>query len=261
MSKSEPQIMLELLRELLRKRGLRYREIAQNLGVTERTVTRWFSTDRIDTRTVDQLCELAGISFFNLCELAANRVENRESRLSVSQEQSLADDPLLRYLFSQILRGWSAAELGREADIPQSDLVAALIRLERLGLIALLPGNEIQLRTAVDIDWAPNGPVTKSTNQWLNWVLDAADVGEPDAAWAVDALKLSANSLAQLKAKFHQLRQDARDLSDVDRHAPSESREWYAFILAARPVDMRPFASWRPQYGHPRKDKTAQRNS
>jgi transcriptional regulator with XRE-family HTH domain len=63
MEKSQPRIMLDVLHELVRSRGLRYRDIAAKLNVTERTVTRWFSIEGVDTRVIEQLCELAQVSF------------------------------------------------------------------------------------------------------------------------------------------------------------------------------------------------------
>src|ERR1700760_1442058 len=47
--KSQHEVMMEVLRELLRQHGLRFADIAEKLGVTERTVTRWFSADSIET--------------------------------------------------------------------------------------------------------------------------------------------------------------------------------------------------------------------
>ena len=45
--KSQHDVMMEMLRELFRQHGLRFADIAEKLGVTERTVTRWFSADSI----------------------------------------------------------------------------------------------------------------------------------------------------------------------------------------------------------------------
>ncbi|MDB5396438.1 MAG: family transcriptional regulator [Rhodospirillales bacterium] len=253
MTGSHFRALMGVLRELLRARGLRHSDIAERLNVTERTVTRWFSRDGVDTRVVEQLCDLAGISFFGLCELAGKRIEQRISNMTVKQERMLSEDALLDYLFSQILKGWSTEELRREARIPEAVLVGALIRLEKIGLIELLPGNEIRLLTNKDIKWRPNGPYSRFVNKFLAWSLDNADVSETDAVWVVDALKFSAASRAQLEQKFRKLLQEARELSDIDRRSNAGASEWYTFVLAARPFELGPFSDWSVQYDRPRK--------
>jgi len=240
MGKSQVNVLMEVLREFLRRRGLRYRDIARELQVTERTVTRWFASESNDTKVLERLCALVGLTFFELCELASKRVETRITYLSLKQEQMLADDGLLSYLFSQVLKGWTTEEIQREAEIPDAVFVDALIRLEKSGLIDLLPGNEIRLRTIKDMRWRPGGPFSRFQNRWLAWVLDKIDITEPRSAWAIDAMKLSSSSLAQLQRKFEALQQEALELSDVDRRSHDPSRVWYALVLGARQIDLIP---------------------
>ena len=231
---------MDVLREFLRRHGLRYRDIAKELQVTERTVTRWFASESNDTAVLERLCGLVGLTFFELCELASKRVETRIIHLSLAQEQLLADEGLLSYLFAQILKGWTAEEIQREAEIPDAIFVDGLIRLEKSGLIDFLPGNEIRLRTIKNIQWRPGGPFSRFQNRWLAWVLDKIDIAELRSAWAIDALKLSSSSLAQLQRKFEALRQEALELSDIDRRSHDASRVWYALVLGARQVDLIP---------------------
>ena len=242
-----------VLRELLRAHGIRYREIAQKLKVTERTVTRWFASERVDTGVIEQLCDLAGIGFFELCELASRHVEQRASSLTVQQEQALTEHPLLTYLFAAICKGWNADELRHEVNIPEGIFIDGLIKLEKIGLIKLLPGNEIRLLTTKDVGRRPNGPWARYDSRWLAWILDSVDVGEPGAVWSYDALKLSAASMAQLEQKFRRLMDEVNELCDADRRANGATRDWCAVVLAGLPIEMRPYADWSVPYKHSRR--------
>ncbi len=242
-----------VLRELLRAHGIRYREIAQKLKVTERTVTRWFASERVDTGVIENLCDLAGIGFFELCELAGRHVEPRASMLTLQQEQALTEHPLLSYLFAHICQGWNAGELRREVNIPEGIFIDGLIKLEKIGVIKLLPGNEIRLLTTREVERHPNGPMARYQNRWLAWALDNVDINEPGAAWAFEALKLSAASMAQLEVKFRRLMEEVVEMSDADRKTNGATRDWCAVILAGLPIDMRPYAEWTPSYGQPRR--------
>ena len=49
---SQSRVIMEVLRELIRARGLRNRDLASEFGVSERTVIRWFASGPVDTVTV-----------------------------------------------------------------------------------------------------------------------------------------------------------------------------------------------------------------
>jgi transcriptional regulator with XRE-family HTH domain len=246
--KSQIKILMEVLREFLRARGLGPRDIAKQLGVSERTVMRWFASKAVDTEVIERLCDLVGLSFFELSELAARRVETRLTRLSIAQEQALVDDALLNYIFINVLKGWSAVELQREISVPEPMLVDALIRLEKLGLIGLLPGNEIRLKTTRDIEWRKDGPYANYVNMFLGWSLNKPDISDTKSLWTMDVLKLSTGSLAQLRRKFDALKAEAVLLSEQDRRSDDLSREWHALVLAARHIAFPPLTEWPTQY-------------
>jgi hypothetical protein len=208
----------------------------------------WFASKAVDTLIVERLCTLVGLSFFELCELAARRIETRLTRLSVAQEQALVDDALLNYIFVNTLKGWSAAELQQEIKVPEPMFVDALIRLEKIGLIGLLPNNEIRLRTTRDIRWRKDGPYSTYVNMFLRWSLNRPDISDPKSLWALDILKLSSGSLAQLQRKFDALIAEAILLSEQDRRSNDASRGWHALVLTARNIAFTPLSEWPTQY-------------
>ncbi|HTJ63762.1 MAG TPA: helix-turn-helix transcriptional regulator [Alphaproteobacteria bacterium] len=242
--KSQLDVMMEVLRELLRQHGLRFADVARRLGVTERTVTRWFSADSVETAVLQRLCELIDIDFFALCEIAAKRVESRPMRHTLQQEQALAESPLLNYLFAQICKGWTAKELRDDIEIPEPVLIDHLLQLDKIGLIELLPGNEIRLKTSRDMLLIPNGPYARRLNQWLSETFKKPDVDEEKSVWVCDFMKLTPGSRERFERKFRALMHEAQELSDADRRAHAEDREWYGVVLVAKPQDIRPFAEW-----------------
>jgi transcriptional regulator with XRE-family HTH domain len=247
--KSQFDVMMEVLRELFRQHGLRFAEVAERLGVTERTVTRWFSADSVDTAVLQRMCGLVGIDFFTLCEIAGKRFESRPARHTIKQEQLLADNPLLTYLFAQICKGWTAQELRDDIDVPEAVLVDHLLQLDKIGLIDLLPGNEIRLKTAKDMVLIPNGPYARNLNRWLADVFRTPDVDEENSVWVCDFMKLTPGSRERIERKFRALMQEASELSDADRRAHAESRQWYGLVLVVKPQDIRPFSEWPTAQG------------
>jgi hypothetical protein len=190
---------------------------------------------------------MIGLTLFEVCELATKRVDDRPSQPSAQQEYALAEDDLLSYAFNQALRGWTFQEIQQDLQLTQAVLVDVFIRLEKLGLIELLPGNEIKLRTAKEVRWAPNGAFSRKANQWLTRVLDKVNIDEPNGVWAHDTLKLSPASRVQLARKFEALLLEAQALSDADRRANDPTRDWHGLVLVARQIDIR-----RPVPNHTR---------
>lgn len=242
--KSQHDVMMEVLRDLFRQHGLRFSDVAKRLGVAERTVTRWFSVDSLETSILQQMSGLVGIDFFALCELASRRVESRPSRHTIQQEQALASSPLLTYLFAQICKGWTAQELRDDIDIPEPVLVDHLLQLDKIGLIDLLPGNQIRLKTAKEMLLNPNGPYARNLNRWLGEVFKNPNVDEENSVWVCDFMKLTPGSRERLERKFRALMQEAYELSDSDRRANAALRDWYSVVLVVRPQDIRPFNEW-----------------
>lgn len=247
-NRTQISIVMEVIRELLRVRDLRYRDVAERFEVTERTVIRWFTSDTVDSAIIERLCKLVGLTFFEVCELAARRIETRLTRLTVEQEQMLVDEPLLNYLFTFVVKGWSVAELQEEIGVPEPMLVDALIKLEKAGLVDVMPGNDVRLRTARDIQWRINGPYARYMNFFLKWSLDNPDVAEKKSLWMFEPLKLSVGSLALLRRRFDELRKEAVLLAERDRRSNDPTRDWFTLATVARHIVFTPLSEWRTRY-------------
>ncbi|MGH8808819.1 MAG: helix-turn-helix domain-containing protein, partial [Noviherbaspirillum sp.] len=125
-------LLVNSLKRLLRARGIGYREIAQTLAVSEPTIKRWFAGKGITVERLEDLCAFADVSLIELIEFAAHDADARLRQLSIEQEQALAQDQILAFVFTMILRGWSPDELWREQGLDQAALVVYLTRLDKL---------------------------------------------------------------------------------------------------------------------------------
>ena len=134
---SHPQVetLMGALKQLLRARGLRYRDIAERLGVTERTVKRWLADRGLTMNVVEDLCGVLGMSFIELCEFAKDDLDTRPQRLSREQERLLFSDLQLALVFQLLMRGWTALEIREECGLPEATMVGHLVRLERIKLV------------------------------------------------------------------------------------------------------------------------------
>jgi len=238
-SHSHPQVeaLMGALKQLLRARGLRYRDIAERLGVTERTVKRWLADRGLTMNVVEDLCGVLGMSFIELCELAKNELDTRPQRLSREQERLLFSDLQLALVFQLLLRGWTAQEIQEECGLPEATMVGHLVRLERIGLVQLLPGNKVRLLFGRNIKWQENGEAGRAFARYLRNLFATMDYSKPDSVWSTQVFKLSPHALADIRTRFRSLMADIQQASDADRRLPDADRSWHAILLAAHPFD------------------------
>jgi hypothetical protein len=68
----------------------------------------------------------------------------------------------------------------------KAECLRKLLKLDRLGLVSLLPGDRMRLNVARDVDWLPGGPIQRFfRKQHITGLATrepAADVGR----WALD---------------------------------------------------------------------------
>jgi transcriptional regulator with XRE-family HTH domain len=237
--RSHPQVeaLLCALKQLFHVRGLRYRDVAERLGVTERTVKRWFSDHGLTMDVVEDLCGVVDMSFNELCDVAKSDLDARPQRLTREQEEQLFADLQLALVFMLLTRGWSSQEIQRECAIPEATLVGHLVRLEKIKLVELLPGNKVRVLFGRNIRWREHGEAGRAFARGLNNLFAGMDYSNPDAVWTTQVVNLSPQSLAELRTKFQKLIVEVLQASDADRRSHAENKVWHAILLAAHPFD------------------------
>ncbi len=228
--------LVEVLKQLFRARGLRYREIAALLGVTERTVKRWFAGSGLTLEIVEDLCNVLGITFLELCEVAEEDLDTRPARLSRDQEQQLFADLQLAFVFILLTHGWTAPEIQRGCNISEAALVGHLVRLERLRLVELLPGNRVRLLYARKIRWADSPEAGRAFSRNLLNLFSKIDLEAPDGLWTAQVVYISPEAAREILAKFQSLGLEIVKSADADRGSPT-SKTWHAVFMAAQPFD------------------------
>ena len=92
------------LRQVLKARRITYAELAARLGVSEQTIKRVFNGDDCPMSRLTAICEAAGVNFFEVAQLAADKPEVT-FELSLEQEEALAAEPPLHTFFDELRNG------------------------------------------------------------------------------------------------------------------------------------------------------------
>ncbi len=221
------------LKRSLKDAGRTYADVAVEIGLSTASVKRLFSAGSFSVRRLEQVCAIAGVS---VAELAA-RAEDRASstaKLTVAQEREIVSDPKLFLTTWLVLNRTPFEEIVRDYTLTEREVLRYLLRLDRLRVIELLPGNRVKLLVDRHFSWRPDGPVQVYLFERLLQEFFAARFAEPTDELYFHGGAVSEAALAQLRRAIRAAAGECVDIIERDRRTPAR-RGGAAFVLAVRP--------------------------
>ncbi|MFI4968446.1 MAG: helix-turn-helix domain-containing protein [Gammaproteobacteria bacterium] len=226
--------LIEALKASLKAQGLTYADVARSLKLSEASIKRCFSEQGFTLERLEQICGLAGLEISDLVELAAEQRPPFTS-LTPEQEEALLQDPKLLLMTFLVLSHWQFADILKSYQLTEHEAIQLLSRLDRLGLIDLLPGNRIKLLTARNFSWRKDGPMQQFfEREVLRDFLASRFNGARDEMKFVGGL-LSWASLERVQQGMNSLAREFNELVAADSKLPLEERFSCAALFAARP--------------------------
>ncbi|HTR58498.1 MAG TPA: helix-turn-helix domain-containing protein [Casimicrobiaceae bacterium] len=241
---SEVEQLLAALKRELRLRGVTYRDVAKALAISEPTVKRLFSTGRFTLHRLAQLTSVLGLTLAEVVQ-GLKPTEPQLSALTMAQEAELVSDPKLLLVAVCALNNWTVAEIVATYRLSEPECVQRLLRLDRMRLIDLLPGNRVRLNVARNFDWLSEGPIRRLfMEQGQGDFLDARfdGVGEMHAFAHGMLTRAAADELhvmlRRLRAQFDELHRESLAQPLAQRHGTG-------LLLAVREWELERFSDLR----------------
>lgn len=214
--------MVQALKRVLKERRIPYEQVARHLDLSLSSVKRLFSTGGGFTlERLEAICDLADVDILELARQAEAQRLNVAS-LTEEQERELIGDPALLLVAICALNRWRFERIVKHYQLSEPRLIQLLARLDRMGLIELMPGNRIKLRVVRNFAWLPNGPIHRYfVDRVQSAFLSGRFVPDHDLhrfAWGM----LSAESATVLRAKMMELMDTFDELTRGDEVRPSQ---------------------------------------
>jgi hypothetical protein len=241
---SEVSQLLTTIKRQLKLQGKTYRDVAASLQLSEASVKRLLTSD---TLGVDRLVEISNMLGFTLAELAqeAAVTETRLRTLTETQEKELVSDTRLLLVAVCALNHWTLQDMLAVYKLSEAECLQKLLHLDRLHLIALMPGNRIRLNVARDFDWLPEGPIRRYfRTEGLNDFLDSG-FDRPEQSLAFTHGMLTESALARMQAELRQLRARFAELHQESLASPLPKRRGSGLLLALREWEPAAFTALR----------------
>ena len=226
------QLLAEIKREL-RAQHLTYRDVAQQLGISEPSVKRVFASGAF---TLERLAQVAAILNLSIAELAqaANAAIVRPAQLTAAQERELVSEAKLLLVAVCAINHWSMADITRVYRLTDAECVDRLLQLDRLKLIVLLPGNRIRLNVDRNFDWLPNGPIRRFFRDHGEQDFLADGFRGPRETHVFHQGMLTRAASEELHRQLERLRQQFAVLHDESLARPLSERHGTGLLLAVR---------------------------
>jgi len=243
---TEASRVIATIRAQLKSQGRTYRDVAKALHLSEPSVKRLFATGRF---TLDRLVRLSNLLGLTLAELAQESVdsESRLRSLTETQERELVSDTKLLLVAACALNHWTLADIVAAYRLTEAECLKRLLRLDRLRLIDLLPGNRIRLNVSRNFAWLPHGPIRKYfRDQGLTEFLDSS-FAQADETQEFAHGMLTEAAVAQIQTELKRLREKFSELHDQSLSAPLRKRHGTGLLLALREWEPVAFTQLRRQ--------------
>lgn len=233
--------IIEMLKKALKYEGITYAQVASKLKLSEISIKRNFAQRNFTLDRLEAICAIIGLDFTDLVRMADDEQE-KISNMTLEQEEELVSD--LKFLLVAICvqNAWQMDEIVKYYDIDENECLRYLIRLDRHGLINLLPNNRIRRMLAHDFRWIPQGPIENFFEKTVQSEFMSSHFIRAGELRIYMMGMLSKNSLNTLRNKIEMLAREFSSLQQDDSRLPARSRFNTGLMLAIRPWELSVFA-------------------
>ena len=236
--------LIDALKRLLRGQGMTYRELAARLKMSEAAVKRMFSLRAMSLQRLEQICDVLDIG---LADLAAESARGKDSmaELSEAQERALVSEPALLLALFLSLNRWKQTDVLAQFSFTEPQWTGLLVKLDRLGIIELQPGNRARALTARNFRWRRNGPMELYFREKLlgDYFADAFD-GEQDGLFLLSG-SLSVDGVRQMRQRLEDVVKEFDALLVRDATLSAKERIGVSLVLAQKPWLLQLFQGYR----------------
>src|SRR5258708_14371620 len=233
--------LIDTLKRELKAQGVTYAAVARALGMSEGSGKRVCSRRDVTLKRLEQVLDFAGLE---LAELARS-LERRDrlvSRLTPQAEKAIVADKRLVLVALRVLHQWPVEKIIHTYSMSEAECIRHLVRLGRMGIIRLLPGNRYRLLLSRTFSWIPDGPFqeffkSQAQNEYFRTRFDG-----PDELMLFVTGRLSKSSREAMLVRLRRVATELADLHNEDTRSPFEECTAMHMLVAIRPWALPKFA-------------------
>jgi DNA-binding Xre family transcriptional regulator len=241
---SSPELLVDALRNELRKVGMTYKVLADKIEMSESSVKRMFGNKDMTLTRMAQICKMAEIEMEEVLR-QATKVTPQVDSLSLVQERALMANPKLLLVAISCLGHWTFEQIIETYTLTEAECLLCLIELDKLEFIELKPMNRYRLRVSPAFQWRSDGPVQAFFKGVV--VPDYFDGNFNEAGEALMCVptRLSVKSAKEIRQKVQHLAAEMARLQEEDRRLAPDEIDGYTLLVGFRSWEFAAFTALR----------------
>ena len=241
---SQSPRIVQTVKDQLKQRGITYRALAHELDLSESAVKQMFSSGDMSLSRLDRICDVLAMDISDLIDVM-DKDRRRLRALSLEQEAELVGNPKQLVVAYCLVNHWRFEDILAEFDITEPEAVQIVVKLDRMKLIELLPGNRAKPLVASNFDWLPDGPIEQYFRKEVQGPFFDNSFSDEACVRLVKNGDISVASRAQLCERLAGLGQQFDDVVIDERKLPLNQRIGTTMVLAIRNWEFEAFAKFR----------------
>lgn len=230
---ADSEQLVQALKSALKQQRMTYRDLADGLGVSESSVKRWFAEHSFTLQRIDAICRLLDLDFSGLVQLMRHHAALAKT-LTEAQEEAMVGDVRLLLVAYLVLHHYTTEQILAEYRFEPTALVRHLARLDRLGVIELLPGNKVRPLISPNFNWLPHGPIQRYFESRVREDFFHSDFDAPGEAQRFAYGILSEEAITEVLRRIDRLVREYDTLNQQDRGLPLGARHGTSLLVAFR---------------------------
>ena len=226
--------MILVLKQELKSKGIKRRDVAARLGVSEITVKRYLGGKSVTLSTLEAMARLVDLDLLSLAARAQEQ-DAATPALSKAQQAALGASRPLASVYILLVRGWTPAKIEKEFELGQDKLERLLNKLQDLGLIRRGAGKAIRVLVRPSPDQRGGDQLSDLWRELARQFLAEVDLRDEHCEWFYNAVRLSPASMRRLRELMEQFLLEVRALGRNDVALPLDEVKWYHLFIGAQP--------------------------
>jgi len=232
--------IIKELKSQLKVHRVTYRDLARELELSESAVKQMFASGNMTLTRLDRICEILGYDLGALVQMTDDAGKQLQS-LSIAQENELISDSKLLLVAYCIVNHWTFAEILDRYELTEVEGIRYLVRLDRMKLIELLPGNRVKPLISSNFNWQPDGPIESYFQKEVQGPFFNSDFNDEGCMRLVKNGDISVVARQRILERMRSLGQVFDDTAREEKTLQFDQRQGTTMVLAIRHWEFQAF--------------------
>lgn len=224
--------LLEALKTLLKQQKKTYKDVAGWLDLSEGSVKRLFSKADMSVERLLLILSHLGRDMNDLVSVM-NADSRQISQITAEQERELVEDIPTILTAVAVLSNLRIDEIVTHYQLEEAVVEQALLKLDKMRILTLLPNNHYQLNVHPNFRWLVGGPIQRFFMENLAASFISERLQDDDELLLLSGM-LGKNSLKRLAWLTDEFTQRFQQLNIADRALPLTEKDAVFMVLSKR---------------------------